>query len=93
MDVKKKGTRRSDERSPCSFHQLGERGSVVNREVGEDLAIHLDSGLRQTRDQAAVCQAVGPGCRVDARDPQRAELAPTLAAVTVCTVVEPRFRV
>ena len=48
---------------------------VVHGEVGEDLAVDLDAGLVQPVDHAAVGQAVHAGRGVDARDPQRAEVA------------------
>src|SRR5580692_7059240 len=57
---------------------LGDRAKrrhVVHGEVGEHLAVDLDSGLVQAVDDAAVGKAIGPCCRIDARDPQRAEFA------------------
>src|SRR5262245_21315309 len=52
-----------------------ERGDVVHREVSERLAIDLDPGGLQARDEPAVREPETPRGRVDALDPQRAVVA------------------
>src|SRR6478672_1176675 len=60
-----------------------ERGDVVDGQVGEDLAVHLDAGQVQSLDEPVVGHALGAGGRVDALDPQLAEVALVLAPVVV----------
>src|SRR5690606_27059099 len=56
---------------------------VVHGQVGQHFAVQADFSLAQTGDQTAVAQAVGAAGGVDTGNPQRAELALALAAVTV----------
>src|SRR5246127_663881 len=56
---------------------------VVYRDVGQHLAVDLHSGLVQAVDDAAVGEPVEARRGVDARDPQRAELALVLPPVAV----------
>src|SRR5450631_3963522 len=65
------------------FDDLAERGLVEHREVGEDLAIHVDAGLLQARHELAVRDTRLAGARVDAGDPERAEFALPVAAVAI----------
>src|SRR5476651_1843740 len=65
------------------FDDLAERGLVEHREVGEDLAIHVDDGLLQARHELAVRDTRLAGARVDASNPERAELALLVAAVAI----------
>src|SRR5262249_10916557 len=60
-----------------------ERRFIENREVREDLAIDLDAGFLQARHELAVGHARGASAGVDARDPERAEVALLVAAVAV----------
>src|SRR5262249_34419672 len=60
-----------------------ERGRVAGGDVREHLAVHLDAGLLQPLDEAAVRQVEGAHRGVDAYDPQRAELALLHLAITV----------
>src|SRR4051794_3917523 len=63
---------------------LGDRGKpgrIVHREIREDLAIDGDLRLGETGDQPGVRQADRASRRIDADDPQRAEVA--LAALTI----------
>src|SRR4030095_7460142 len=62
---------------------LGERRRVAHGEVREQLPVDLDVGPLEARDQRAVGQAVDASRRVDARDPQAAEVALAGAAVLV----------
>src|SRR5204863_8604412 len=62
---------------------LAERRQVVHGEVGEHLAVHLDAGLLETVDQAAVAQPELARAGVDAHDPERAEIALLLLAADV----------
>ena len=61
--------------------QGGEGGLVENREIGERLAVDFDIGLFEAIHEGAVFQSKLAGSRVDAGDPQGAELALPLAAV------------
>src|SRR5258706_4381702 len=56
---------------------------VEHREVGEDLAVHVDAGLLEARHELAVRDTRLAGARVDAGDPERAELALLVAAIAV----------
>src|SRR5579862_373364 len=60
-----------------------ECGFIENGEVGEDLAIDLDTGFLQARHELAVRHSRCAGARVDAGDPQRAEITLLVAAVAV----------
>ena len=62
---------------------------IVHGEFGHDLAVDLDAGLQQAVDQPAVRQPVLAGRRIDARDPQRTELA--LLGATIAVGVLPRL--
>src|SRR6185436_8389189 len=50
-------------------------GGLVHRQIREHLAIDVDTGLLQAIDETAVAQVELAGRRVDALDPQRAEVA------------------
>jgi len=63
--------------------QRGERGRVADRQLGEDLAVHLDAGALEALDEAVVGEAVLPGGRVDAGDPQLTEVTLACPAVPV----------
>src|SRR5690606_28964160 len=66
-----------------SLDDLGEGVRVVHGEVGQDLAVERDLGAAQAAHQARVGAAVLAGRRVDAGDPEAAELALAVAAVAV----------
>src|SRR5262249_19150246 len=59
------------------------RRRVVHGEIGEHLAIDFEAGLHQAVDQSAVGQAIDARGRVDARNPERAELALLRAPVAI----------
>src|SRR5258706_9202998 len=63
--------------------QLRERRRLRDRELGEDLAIHLDARALESGDEATVRETVLARGRVDARDPQAVELALALAAIAI----------
>src|SRR4051794_26563104 len=63
--------------------QRHEGRRVVDRQVGEDLAVDLDPGLTQTLDEAVVGDSLSAGSGVDALDPELAELALLRPAVAV----------
>src|SRR5690625_7888850 len=76
-------------RLPCSaqaglsfFGQSLEGHLVVHGQVGKHLAVNADLGALEAVDKAAVRQTVFAGSRVDALNPQAAEVALALAAVT-----------
>ena len=60
-----------------------ECGGVGDREIGEDLAIRFDTGGLEAFDEAGVGQSFVACGSADALDPQAAELAFALFAVTV----------
>src|SRR4030095_3569050 len=74
---------RSGPRGFGLFGDLRKSGLVVHRQVREDLAIDADPGLAEPVHEHAVAHAELADRRVDARDPQRAELALLGAAVAV----------
>src|SRR5262249_49645238 len=63
------------------FHDFGERVRIGDGQVGERLAVQFDVGPLQTGDELAVAQAAHPASRVDARDPETAEIALACAPV------------
>src|SRR5712691_5466249 len=65
------------------FRDFGKRRLVEHRDIGKHLAIHLYRGLLQTAHEYTVGQAAFARRGVDARNPQRAELALAIAAVAV----------
>src|SRR5690625_5869857 len=80
-------------RLPCSaqaglsfFGQSLEGHLVVHGQVGKHLAVNADHGALEAVDNAAVRQTVFAGSRVDALNPQAAEVALALAAVTVAVL-------
>src|SRR6478736_2373207 len=56
---------------------------VADGDVGQHLAVELDAGQLEPVDEHAVAHAVLAGGRVDADDPQAAEVALAVAAVAV----------
>ena len=72
--------------------QLGESRLVVDRQFGEDFAVHFNARQAEPANQAAVVQPVGARRGVDAHHPQLAELALALAAVAVGVLQRARDR-
>ncbi len=66
-----------------SLGQLAKRGHIFKRQMGQQLAVDFDAGAAQTIHQSAVRNTTNSGARIDANDPQRAELALFLAAIAV----------
>lgn len=62
---------------------------LVHGQIGQNLAVHFDASQRQTVDEAAVCQrlVVAAHGGVDPLDPQGAEVALAILAVTRCILV------
>src|SRR5204862_7186580 len=79
----------------CSERLLGalrevlKRGAIADGEIGEHLAVDLDAGPAEPVHEAAVGQLVQPRGRVDARDPEPAEVGLLAAAVPVCVLLGP----
>src|SRR5512132_491166 len=65
------------------LHERRERRGIVDGKIREDLAIDLDAARLQPVDEPRVGQAVRPDGGVDPSDPQSAELAFAVAAVTI----------
>ena len=61
----------------------GERGRIGHGQIGEHLAVELDPGLVQPRDELVVGHPVGAGGRVDADDPELPERPLLVLAVAV----------
>ena len=59
-----------------------ESGLVVHGEVSEDLAVDLDATLVQQTHQLRVAQTLEAGSSVDTLDPESAEVALLVTAVT-----------
>src|SRR3546814_9899494 len=68
---------------PRLVDDLLERLRLADRQVREDLAVELDAGELQAVHEHRIGHAVLPPAGVDALDPQRAEVALSVAAVTV----------
>ena len=56
---------------------------IVEGEVGEDLAVDLDAGLRQRVDELAVVHAILTDGSVDTDNPQAAEFALLVSSVAI----------
>ena len=54
----------------------------MDREISEDLAVHVDAGGFETFDEAAVGEAQWTGGGAETRNPQTAEVATACFAVT-----------
>src|SRR6476620_6383182 len=61
----------------------GEGLGIAHGDVGQDLAVELDAGQLQAVHELAVAEAVLAGRRVDARDPEAAEVALAVAPIAV----------
>ena len=65
------------------------RSFVVDRDIGEDLAIDFDVGRNQSFDEAAVSESAATGGSADTLDPETTEL--TFALFTVAVFVLTRL--
>src|SRR3954454_23628955 len=68
---------------PGEFHESAKAIGVVDRDVGEHLAVHVDLGLLEAVDQLRVAHALLSGGGVDPGDPQPPEVPLAIAPVTV----------
>src|SRR5580698_3545638 len=75
--------RRPAESAPRLLGEALKRGSVLNRQVGENLAIQFDSCFLQAVDECVVAHPIQLGGGPDAYDPQRAKLPLALLAPAV----------
>src|SRR4051812_2481651 len=62
------------------FGEGAKARSVMNGEIGKDLAVEFDTGLLESAHELAVAKAISVGTGADADDPERAVLALFLAA-------------
>src|SRR5690606_6058564 len=79
-----------DGRGGCLRSLVDERleaCGIVDRDVGEDLAINLNAEVRQTVDKSAVSQAVLADGGVDALNPECAEVALAALAVAISVLL------
>ena len=65
------------------FAQRRKPGGIVDRQIGQDLAIQFDAGLLQSIDELAVADTVQLGGGADAHNPDRTELALLLLAAAL----------
>src|SRR3569833_2463666 len=65
------------------IHQSLERSGLVDRQIGEDLAVDHDPGAGEPGDKSAVGQAMLAHGGVDALDPERAEVTLALLAADI----------
>src|SRR5262245_20921225 len=65
------------------LRERAERLGIRDRQLRQDLAVDLDARSLESRDQPAVREPVQAGRRVDAGDPEHAELALALLAVAI----------
>ena len=72
------------QRSLGLLRQHRERGGIGDGQLGQHLAVDVDAGHLQAIHQPGVTQAVDAGRRVDAGDPQAAEVALLQLAADVC---------
>src|SRR5512134_1712512 len=63
------------ERRPGRLHQRAEALGVARRDVGQGLAVQLHARPLEPGHELAVAHVVRPRRRVDAHDPQAAEVA------------------
>src|SRR5260370_71885 len=63
--------------------QDGKSGFVLQRDLGQHLAIQIDAALLQTADEFTIRNSRGPASGADAHDPQRTEIALLQAASLV----------
>ena len=68
----------------CCVAQLCEVCSVVDRDLGEHLAVDVDAALLQTIDQLAVAHAVLSCCSVDSGNPQSSVLSLLHLSSNIC---------
>ena len=72
------------------FHHFGETLRIMDGNLGEHLAVELDTGLSAAVDKSAVGNPVHAACGIDADDPQAAEIAFFVLTVHIghglCTV-------
>src|SRR5688500_12680140 len=68
---------------PGELHKSAKAIGIVDGDVGEHLAVHLDAGLAEAVDQLRVRHALLARGRVDPRDPEAAEVALAVAPVAV----------
>ena len=65
------------------IHQSLEGGGLVDGEVGKHLAVDLDTGAGEPADKSAVGHAMFAASRVDALDPEGAEIPLALLAADI----------
>src|SRR3954469_8345483 len=65
------------------IHQSLERSGLVDRQIGQDLAVHNDPGAGEPGDKSAVGQAMLAHGGADALDPEGAEVTLALFAADI----------
>src|SRR5439155_20682926 len=67
----------------CFFGERGKRRRIMHGEIGENLPVDLDAGFAEPVHELAVAQIVQVRARVDASDPETAEVPLFVLAVAV----------
>src|SRR5947207_5019114 len=67
----------------CFFGERGKRRRIMHGEIGENLPVDLDAGFAEPVHELAVAQIVQVRARVDAGDPETAEVPLFVLAVAV----------
>src|ERR1700722_320276 len=67
----------------CLVGQCGEACRIVDREIGQDFAIQLDSRHLQSVNELGIARAIQLGCSANPDDPKRAKLTLFLATANV----------
>src|SRR5690606_13187603 len=81
--VRRLGVLEIFERLLCRCNQRTECFGLMNCNVGQNLAVNLNTSLGQTIDETAIGQALLTDSRIDALDPQSAERALAILAVAI----------
>ena len=71
------------------IHDRSKCGGLVHGQIGQNLTVHFDAGQRQTVDETRIRQRfiMGAHGRIDPLDPQGAEIALAVLAVTGLVLV------
>lgn len=77
------GEQSGRESSARSGRDLGKGWCVADSQIGQHLAIDGHAGSIQALNQAAIGQAIKPGGRINADDPEATHVALEIVAITV----------
>ena len=66
----------------CYFGKSVESSAIINCQLSENLTVNLNAGVLQAMNHGAVRKAIHAGCCINAGNPQFAEIAFFLAAMS-----------